>query len=257
MFALFLTFVAVGQAVIGVAAKTYAFTEIPVGSSLHLNSPAGPNSWISPSGRFAFGFYPEGNEFSIGINMYVSPTVEPLVIWTAARDQGIKLISKEAVLSFTKQGFLLTPSNGVKTITLIEFNGTEPTGASMLDSGNFVVYDSKTSTFTKNCSVISVQGGSGAVEADSCITWQSFDNPTDTMMGGQVLTCGTGLTSRQNSTDQLFYFLTIQCDSNLVLYSFKRTITADGNTTTGTQSGSLTKMAVSSSAPLTELINSI
>ncbi|KAL0917598.1 hypothetical protein M5K25_012672 [Dendrobium thyrsiflorum] len=232
MFALFLTFVTVGQALIGFAAKTYAFTEIPVGSSLHLNSPTGPNSWISPSGRFAFGFYPEGKEFSIGINMFVSPTVEPLVIWTAARDQGIKLISKEAVLSFTKQGFLLTPSNGAKTITLIEFNFTESTGASMLDSGNFVIYDSNTSSFTKKyCNLISDQVGSG-VNGNSCITWQSFDYPTDTMMGGQILTCGNGLTTRQNNTDQLYYSLTMQCDANLVLYSFKRNITADGNTTT-------------------------
>ena len=62
--------------------------------------------------------------------------------------------------------------------------------ATMLDSGIFVLYDK-----------------------DSKKVWQSFEHPTDTILGGQTLFLGGQLTS----TGSRFH-LRMQDDENLVLY---------------------------------------
>ena len=76
----------------------------------------------------------------------------------------------------------------------------------MLDSGNFVVYN-------KNQSVI----------------WQSFDHPTDTILGGQNLSRGQHLISAKGH-----FILNMQTDGNLFAYpvSHEREIDAywDPNT---------------------------
>ncbi|KAF2296568.1 hypothetical protein GH714_000262 [Hevea brasiliensis] len=116
-------------------------SNISLGSSL---SPAGSNSsWLSHSGRFAFGFFSQGNGFGIGV----------LQSWASI--------------------------------------------ASILDSGNFVLYD-----------------------ADSRIIWQSFDHQTDTLLPGQLLRSGNELVSSISESNHSTgnYRLVMQHDGNLVLY---------------------------------------
>ena len=42
-----------------------------------------PTSWTSPSGIFAFGFYPQGSDFLLGIWLMDE---EKTLVWTAHRD---------------------------------------------------------------------------------------------------------------------------------------------------------------------------
>ncbi|XP_058732544.1 G-type lectin S-receptor-like serine/threonine-protein kinase LECRK1 [Vicia villosa] len=168
---------------------------IPLGSSL---SPKGENSsWSSSSGHFAFGFYPQGSGFAVGIWL-VSPSANTTtVVWTANRDEPI--VSSESMLNFTEHGLLLQNGNR-DSLTNIDSEYLK-TGivswASMLDSGNFVIYDE-----------------------DSNVIWQSFDYPTDTLLGGQNFTDSVYLLSSISSFDHSSgrYYLKLRSDGKVAAY---------------------------------------
>ena len=138
---------------------------ILLGSSLSPNE--NHTSWHSPSGFFAFGFYPQENGFAIG--KWLVNQTEKTIIWTANRDD--RPVSSNAKLDLTIVGKLLlrTGKGREKSIA----NVSEPaTSAAMLDSGNFVLYGN-----------------------DSHTIWESFDFPTETILGGQSLFVGDELLS--------------------------------------------------------------
>ncbi|PKA61538.1 G-type lectin S-receptor-like serine/threonine-protein kinase RLK1 [Apostasia shenzhenica] len=208
--------------------------DIAVGSSL---TAAGTSSWLSPSGRFSFGFYRAGKGlFSAGIQLIVSPD-KTVVVWTW-RD--LHPFPRDAFLNFTGTGIFLTPSHG-STPSLLNFS-SKATSAAMLDNGNFVVYSSNSSVlssisnvsyigtgplpreavpcsrrgasyyncrpaassnpYTRRCSSVFGCRSSPAPDSNSSssnIVWRSFDYPTDTIMGSQFLPCGYNLSS--NATD--------------------------------------------------------
>lgn len=56
-------------------------TVIPLGSSISTST---TKSWFSSSGRFAFGFYPDGEAFAIGVWLVSGDT--SIIVWTANRD---------------------------------------------------------------------------------------------------------------------------------------------------------------------------
>ncbi|KAF5480636.1 hypothetical protein F2P56_001372 [Juglans regia] len=162
---------------------------IPLGSSL---SPSlNRTSWLSPSGLFAFGFYPQGDLFAIGI--WLIHQTENITIWTANRDD--PPVSSNATLNFTNGTLqLLTEDYVEKPIS----DASEPaTSAAMLDSGNFVLY--------KN---------------ESYIIWETFDFPTDTILGGQNLSMDKSLVSSVSKLDRSSgrFSLNLQGDGNLVAY---------------------------------------
>ncbi|KAF4384164.1 hypothetical protein F8388_001402 [Cannabis sativa] len=145
-------------------------------------SPSTNNSyWLSNSSQFAFGFYKQGNGFAIGI--WFDKIKEKTVVWTANRDQQ-------------------QPLPQSTTLVLNDFaNFVSPdqlaASASMLNSGNFVLYNS-----------------------DSEIIWQSFENPTDTLLSGQILETGkdfVSAVSESNHSSGTFQ-LRMQTDGNLVQY---------------------------------------
>ncbi|OIV99913.1 hypothetical protein TanjilG_26251 [Lupinus angustifolius] len=156
-------------------------------------SPSGNHtSWVSNSGHFGFGFYHQGNGFAVGIWLIDDNTV----VWTANRDS--PPLSFNSKLIFSNNGRLLLQKEEGHAEDLVPDVITESAAsASMLDSGNFVLYD-------KNYSVI----------------WQSFDNPTDTILGGQNLTEGNKLVSSMSESDHSsgHFFLNMQSDGNLVAY---------------------------------------
>ncbi|XP_010908852.1 G-type lectin S-receptor-like serine/threonine-protein kinase LECRK2 [Elaeis guineensis] len=167
-------------------------SNISLEATLHPST--NPTSWLSPNGHFAFGFYPEGTGFAIGTWLVASPD-NTTVIWTADRDD--PPVTKDAVLNLTSEGLklLLQHSEG-RLISQLPPN-TVASSASMLDSGNFVIYDS-------NFKVI----------------WETFVNPTDTIMAGQVLRNGYNLVSSASETDHSSgkFQLSMQPDGNLVQY---------------------------------------
>uniref|UniRef100_A0A6I9QJR6 G-type lectin S-receptor-like serine/threonine-protein kinase LECRK2 n=1 Tax=Elaeis guineensis var. tenera TaxID=51953 RepID=A0A6I9QJR6_ELAGV len=135
-----------------------------------------------------------GTGFSIGIWLVASPE-NSSAVWIA--NQGDPPVTKDDALKLTDEGLklLLQHSEG-RLISNIS-TSTDAFSASMLDSGNFVIYDS-------NFNVI----------------WQTFNHPTDTIMAGQVLLAGSELVSSLSGTNHSSgnFHLIMQNDGNLVLY---------------------------------------
>ncbi|GMP52640.1 hypothetical protein CsSME_00018369 [Camellia sinensis var. sinensis] len=161
---------------------------ISLGSSL--SSTNTPTSWSSPSGLFAFGFYTQDIGFKVGIWLNHCKTV----VWTANRDD--PPITFGSTLELTRDGKLvLRTEHGEKK--QIAKTLASAASASMLDSGNFVLYNN-----------------------DSEIIWETFAFPTDTILGGQNLSIGGTLVSSVSNTDSSTgrYQLKMQDDGDLVWY---------------------------------------
>ncbi|KAE7998280.1 hypothetical protein FH972_002839 [Carpinus fangiana] len=158
------------------------------GSSL---TPTTNSTWLSRSGLYAFGFYKEGNGYAVGIFMAGIP--EKTVVWTANRDD--PPVSRNATLLFASDGRLVLQMGQEQVAVVAESSGSA--SASMLNSGNFVIYNS-----------------------DQGIIWQSFGHPTDTLLPSQRLVAGQGLFSSISDTQHStgIFLLTMQGDGNLVQY---------------------------------------
>nr|DAD40011.1 TPA_asm: hypothetical protein HUJ06_014334 [Nelumbo nucifera] len=135
-----------------------------------------PSSWSSPSGRFAFGFYPLGdNRFVIGVWLVGKPA--NTLVWMANRDD--PPVSSNATLRLTMNGrVILSPGTEPGEGKSITSTSVTSSYASMLDSGNFVLY--------------SIYSG---------VLWESFSHPTSTLLGGQFLSTGNQLISSVSETD--------------------------------------------------------
>ncbi|XVF17055.1 hypothetical protein REPUB_Repub10bG0084100 [Reevesia pubescens] len=166
---------------------------IPLGSSLSPDKE--PTSWASPSTRFAFGFYSQGNGFSVGVWMNGNGKNDNKVVWTANRDD--PPLTSNSTLTLNEKGelLLITESGEKKVIAPID---SAASSAAMLDSGNFVLYNG----------------------TDGNIIWESFRHPTDTILGGQNLFTGGQLISSlsENNHSTGSFCLKMQSDGNLVLY---------------------------------------
>ncbi|KAI6699793.1 hypothetical protein NL676_014117 [Syzygium grande] len=165
-------------------------SNITLGSSLVPTSNS--SSWLSPSGLYGFGFYPQGQGYAVGV--FAAGIPPRTVIWTANRDD--PPVSAGATLLFTNDGRLI-----LRSLQGLETSITSATGsaysASMLDSGNFVLYDPKGS-----------------------VLWESFDYPTDTLLPTQRLLAGQQIISSisaMNHSTGLFR-LKMQNDGNLIQY---------------------------------------
>nr|GMD53584.1 G-type lectin S-receptor-like serine/threonine-protein kinase LECRK1 [Ipomoea batatas] len=176
----------------GVAAKMQPATNIASGSMLYPDRH--PTSWSSPSGLFAFGFYQQGDGFRVGI--WLQGTMpRRTVVWTADRDA--PPVPSDSYLEFATGKLIRWTKGSRKEIVDPPETAATP-AASMLDSGNFVIYD-KTG-----------------------VVWQSFDFPTDTILVGQHLVLNNRLVSSVSTSDTSSgrFYLGMQGDGNLVAYPF-------------------------------------
>ncbi|KAL4199627.1 hypothetical protein AMTRI_Chr03g52140 [Amborella trichopoda] len=182
--------------------STHPFRKIRLGSSLS-TTPAGNNQsyWLSPSGNFAFGFYPLSNPQHFMIGVWMTRTPEKTLIWTANRDDPPRRNGTSIILT---SGQLLLRNRGIQEKPITN-NSISATSAAIFDNGNFVLY--------RHTQVI----------------WQSFDMPTDTIVSGQRLLNGYELLS--SYSDTIFssgkFRLKMQKDGNLVLYPINTNDTAD------------------------------
>ncbi|KAK1430510.1 hypothetical protein QVD17_13311 [Tagetes erecta] len=163
-------------------------------SNISLNSSLTPHvnpSWSSPSGLFSFGFYPQDDGFAIGIWLTTIPEIT--VVWTVDLDD--PPLSSNSTIVLSRHGWLLLLTTHGKQELIISQTDSA-TSASMFDSGNFVFYK------------------------HSEVVWQSFDYPSDTILGGQSLAAGTSLYSRASASQRSSgrFQLLIQLDGNLVAY---------------------------------------
>ncbi|CAL9765085.1 unnamed protein product [Musa acuminata subsp. burmannicoides] len=160
-----------------------------------------PTAWFSPSGRFALGFYYEDGGFYVGVWLQTSPG-NNTVIWTAKRDDAP--VFEDAMLKLTEQGLQLTQNN--KEDRFITDLRVGASTASMLDSGNFIIYDANFES-----------------------QWESFSLPTDTIISGQTLQAGNQLISSISETSHSSgrFRLKMQYDGNLVSYPVNTTDTRE------------------------------
>ncbi|RWR87065.1 hypothetical protein CKAN_01599500 [Cinnamomum micranthum f. kanehirae] len=144
-----------------IAQPTLPSKTISLDMSLYPNG--NTSYWPSPSGHFAFGFYKEGQGFRVGIwlsnTSSTSNKSNKVVVWTANRDD--HPVSANATLVLTYDGELVLKTEDGQA-PLIKQLSEFIHHASMVDNGNFLLYSSH-----------------------SKIIWQSFDYPTDTILGGQ------------------------------------------------------------------------
>ncbi|KAL1103920.1 hypothetical protein V6Z11_D04G033900 [Gossypium hirsutum] len=143
------------------------------GSSLYAGKH--PRSWPSSSGYFQFGFYRQGNGYAVGIWLVGRP--ENTIVWTANRDD---------------------PTDGVEKIANLA-GSVSVDSASMLDTGNFMLYQNRT------------------------VVWESFNFPTDTILGGQNLSGShnqlISSVSWSNHSSGPYLLRMQQDDGNLVAYA--------------------------------------
>ncbi|XAR53273.1 Non-specific serine/threonine protein kinase [Bertholletia excelsa] len=140
---------------------------------------AGTNSsaWLSPSGFYAFGFYPQGNGYAVGVFMAGIPN--KTVVWTANRDGPNIGKDANASLIFAPESRTLVLRQTQGPDIPVLGNTVSAAFASMLDSGNFVLNN-----------------------FDGQPIWQSFLNPTDTILPGQSLLVGSKLISSSSDANQ-------------------------------------------------------
>ncbi|KAL1542104.1 G-type lectin S-receptor-like serine/threonine-protein kinase LECRK3 [Salvia divinorum] len=164
-------------------------SSITLGSSL---TPTSNTTWSSPSGVYAFGFFPQHvNCYAVGIFL-----PDKTVVWTANRDSNPTVPDDVASLLLSTDGRLILRRMQGQDVEVIS-PSTTIASASMLDNGNFILYDS-----------------------NSRIIWQSFDYPTNTLLPGQRLPPGKELFSSASETDygRGIFRLKMQRDGNLMQY---------------------------------------
>ncbi|CAN6336587.1 unnamed protein product [Urochloa humidicola] len=185
----YLSLILFANRVIPVKAAQANETEIPLGSKIDAG---GVQSWVSPSGRFAFGFYPDDEGFSIGVWLIIGESRN--IVWTANRDD--PPVSGSSV-QLIYGGLQWIPANAGSQGKFIFATSTQPASAAMMDTGNFVLYDIKKQ-----------------------VLLSTFASPTDTLLPGQNLPPGNQLFSSVSGTNHATgkYRLSNQLDGNLVMY---------------------------------------
>ncbi|CAN1263459.1 G-type lectin S-receptor-like serine/threonine-protein kinase LECRK2 [Linum perenne] len=159
---------------------------------------ASKDSWLSPSGDFAFGFQHVNHDNNNSPNGYLLCIVfdkipERTVVWSANRNN---LAPGGSTVQLTSDGRLvLTDPSGRQ---IWSANSPAVSYAAMLDTGSFMLASQNSSTI-----------------------WQSFDAPTDTLLPTQILNRGSKLVANYSELDasEGRFNLFMQLDGNLVQYS--------------------------------------
>ncbi|KAE8007915.1 hypothetical protein FH972_004472 [Carpinus fangiana] len=153
-----------------------------------------PASWPSRSGEFALGFRPVPGSQTFLLAVWFNKISEKTIVWSA---NGNNPAPPSSQLNLTGNSEFVLDDPAGNTLWKPKTNGSKATCAAMLNNGNFVILD-------ENYSPI----------------WESFKEPTDTILPGQILGMPSTLRSRQSETDYADggFELSLQLDGNLVLY---------------------------------------
>ncbi|XP_021676545.2 G-type lectin S-receptor-like serine/threonine-protein kinase LECRK3 [Hevea brasiliensis] len=149
------------------------------------------SSWLSPSGDFAFGFRQLNNSVDLFLlAIWYDNIPEKTIVWYANGDDPAPKNSK---VELTDGGLVLTNPRGAELWRSVT-TGAVTSGA-MTDAGNFVLQDGPS------------------------VAWESFKNPTDTILPSQTLDRQGVLSSRYSDANfsRGRFQLKLQEDGNLVL----------------------------------------
>ncbi|KAF3660466.1 hypothetical protein FXO37_13443 [Capsicum annuum] len=164
--------------------------------------------WPSPSGDFAFGFQRIRNGSSgFLLAIWFNKLEGKTIVWSANRNN-IAPEGSKVELSIDGR-LVLTDPNG-QEIWARDTASAGPVYGAMLDTGNFVLATSS-----------------------SGILWQSFDEPTDTILPGQVLNQISRFVSSFSRTNASSGRFELFLDGDLSLYTIKYPIVYRSTTTGG------------------------
>ncbi|XP_050284389.1 G-type lectin S-receptor-like serine/threonine-protein kinase LECRK2 [Quercus robur] len=180
------------------------FTYTKDDCNILLNSPASVTDqdinplFTSRSGEFSFGFRRfqiNDKESQFLLAVWFTKTEDQTIVWSANGNdpapQGSTLTQNSS------SAFVLNDPNG-NELWKAPGNGSKSSCAAILDNGNLVILDEQYNSI-----------------------WESFKEPTDTILPGQILSMNTTLRSHQSITNYSYgrFQLSLQLDGNLVLYS--------------------------------------
>ncbi|KAG5250055.1 G-type lectin S-receptor serine/threonine-protein kinase [Salix suchowensis] len=172
-----------------------AYKNVSLGTSLTAAAASGDLSWTSPSGDFAFGFQQVGDAGYL-LAIWFNKIPERTIVWSANRNN---LAQRGSEVQLTADGQLvLYDQSGTRIWTTPYLGGSGAAYGAMLDTGNFVLAGQAGDNF-----------------------WQSFDQPTDTLLPTQNLKSGAQLIApylEKNYSDGRFKLI-LQTDGNLVMYT--------------------------------------
>ncbi|XP_021832246.1 G-type lectin S-receptor-like serine/threonine-protein kinase LECRK3 [Prunus avium] len=184
---------------------------------------ANSSPWLSPSGDFAFGFLPLGSNDLFLLSIWYAKIPDRTIVWYANRDNEAAVAPKGSTVNLTaNSGLVLNSPQGEELWKSGTSVGVVANGV-MNDTGNFVLQDRNSESL-----------------------WETFNNPTDTMLPGQTLERSGKLSSRQSETNYSKgrFQLLLQEDGNLVLSTinlptnFANSPYYATDTTSGTVAGS-------------------
>ncbi|KAK0586750.1 hypothetical protein LWI29_011656 [Acer saccharum] len=148
---------------------------ITLGSSLS-SATDNNSSWLSPSEEFAFGFHQLNNSDLFLLAIWFNKIPERTIVWYA---NGDRPAPRGSTLELTTNGLVLkNPGGQMVWNATASPASASVTEAAMLDMGNFVLT------------------GSG-----SDFVWESFKNPTDTILPTQTLDLDSMLFSKLTPTN--------------------------------------------------------
>ncbi|XP_073054930.1 G-type lectin S-receptor-like serine/threonine-protein kinase LECRK3 [Primulina eburnea] len=176
-----------------ILATAQPYRNVSLGSSLIANNEN--SAWPSPSGDFAFGFRQTVPGGGYLLAIWFDSIPEKTIIWSANRDKPAAEGSKFHI--FTDGRSELDDPRG-QPIWTPNLAGSAVAYGAMLDSGNFVL-----------------------VGNTSALLWQSFNDPTDTILPSQILNEGGRLVSSFSETNYSSgrFIFAMQGDGNLVSYN--------------------------------------
>ncbi|OMP03495.1 hypothetical protein COLO4_10378 [Corchorus olitorius] len=151
------------------------FGNVSTGASIHATENSSP--WLSPSGDFAFGFRQlNSNKDLFIIAIWFNKIPDKTIVWYANGDKPVPRGSKLEL--FLDSGLVLNGPQGEELWSAQTINTTFVAYGFMNDTGNFVL-----------------------LNENLVVVWESFKNPTDTMLPTQTLQISGVLSSRHKETN--------------------------------------------------------
>lgn len=183
---------------LSVLGQTNGNGSVPVGASLTAGADqTSSSSWLSPSGDFAFGFRQlNSNSDLFLLSIWYAKIPDKTVVWHAYDGQPVIKGSK---LNLTADsGLLLTGPRGEELWKPSQFISGVVSNGVMSDDGNFALQGSNSDSL-----------------------WETFNNPTDTMLPKQTMDKRGVISCRQSEANYSIgrFRLSLQQDGDLQLYT--------------------------------------